>query len=153
MSKLFAKPSMEGHKPRAGASDPSDTLSVLAADMGFEGTITAKGTVKIEGSVVGDVRSQGQVLVGTGGSIKGNVIAREAISHGEIHGSIEARDRVELQPGAAVHGDITTGRIVVHEGGQVNGRLHMTKAEAAAEPSPQIPRGRLRIAAPEAAAS
>ncbi len=105
------------------------TLSVIAADMRLEGAISIGGILKVEGTIVGDVHSEHQVLVATGGSILGNVTAPEAVVDGNIQGSIKSTRRVELRSNAVVHGDITTGQILVHEGGRVDGRLRMKTDE------------------------
>ena len=44
---------------------------------------------------------------------------------GSVDGSICASERVEVQAGATVNGDITTRRIAVAEGGNLNGVIRM----------------------------
>jgi cytoskeletal protein CcmA (bactofilin family) len=101
--------------------------------MRVEGELQTDGVVKIEGTVVGSVRAQQQVLVAKGGVVEGDVHTREAILGGEVHGSILAYERVEVQASSVVHGDITTQRIVVHEGGEVNGHVRMGDPRAMVE--------------------
>jgi cytoskeletal protein CcmA (bactofilin family) len=93
--------------------------------MRVEGELLTDGVVKIEGTVVGSVRAEQQVLVAKGGVVEGDIYTREAILGGEVRGSILAHERVEVQASSVVHGDITTQRIVVHEGGEVNGHVRM----------------------------
>jgi len=107
-------------------------LSIIGNGMLVVGDITAEGVVKIEGTVVGTVRAGRQVLVGKGGEVEGDVIAREAIIGGEVRGSIRADERVEIQASCVVHGDIAAKRLLVQEGGEINGVVRM--GEAALEP-------------------
>ena len=100
-------------------------LSIIAPGMRVEGEILTTGVVKVEGTVVGSVRADQQVLVAAGGEVEGDVRTREAIIGGHVHGAVFAEERVEVQPSAVVHGDITTFRILIHEGGEVNGFLRM----------------------------
>jgi len=83
------------------------------------------GVVKIEGTVVGTVRAEQQVLVAKGGLVEGDIHTREAVLGGEVRGAILAHERVEVQATSVVHGDIGTQRIMVHEGGEVNGHVKM----------------------------
>src|SRR2546427_12041637 len=83
-------------------------------------------------SVVGTVRAGRQVLVGKGGEVEGDVISREAIIGGEVRGSIRAEERVEIQASCVVHGDIAAKRILVQEGGEINGVVRM--GETSLEP-------------------
>ncbi len=73
-----------------------------------------------------------QVLVGKGGEVEGDVISREAIIGGEVRGSIRADERVEIQASCVVHGDIAAKRLLVQEGGEINGVVRM--GETALEP-------------------
>ena len=58
-----------------------------------------------------------------------------AVVGGEIHGGIFADDRVEVQASSVVQGDITTQRIIVQEGGEVNGHVRMSDPQALLPPS------------------
>ncbi len=104
---------------------PQPGLSVIAPGMRVEGELVTDGVVKIEGTVVGTVRAEQQVLVAKGGIVEGDIHTREAVLGGEVRGAILAHERVEVQATSVVHGDIATQRIVVHEGGEVNGHVRM----------------------------
>jgi cytoskeletal protein CcmA (bactofilin family) len=115
-----------------GAPESETGLSIIGTGMRVVGDITAEGVVKIEGTVVGTVRAGRQVLVGKGGEVEGDVISREAIIGGEVRGSIRADERVEIQASCVVHGDIAAKRLLVQEGGEINGVVRM--GETALEP-------------------
>jgi cytoskeletal protein CcmA (bactofilin family) len=113
-------------KNRDDAPGRSDSaLTIIATGTRVVGELDGTGVVKIEGTVVGTVRAERQVLVAKGGIIEGDILAREAVLGGEVRGSVQAGERVEVQEGAVVHGDITTKRLVVAEGGEVNGTITM----------------------------
>lgn len=111
-------------KTRGGAEGDAG-LSIIGAGMRVVGDITAEGVIKVEGTVVGTVQAGRQVLVAKGGLVEGDVVTREAIIGGEIRGSIDGSERVELQATSVVHGDIATRRLFVQEGGEVNGVVRM----------------------------
>lgn len=108
-----------------GGNEGDAALSIIGTGMRVVGDITADGVVKVEGTIVGTVHAGRQVLVAKGGMVEGDVFAREAIIGGEVRGTIEATERVELQATSVVHGDITTKRLLVQEGGEVNGVVRM----------------------------
>jgi len=111
-----------------GSKEPG--LSIVAVGMRVSGELDTNGVVKVEGTVVGCVRAERQVLVAKGGLVDGDILTREAIIGGEVRGAIYADERVEVQASSTINGDITTQRIVVQEGGEVNGRIQMTNPEA-----------------------
>jgi cytoskeletal protein CcmA (bactofilin family) len=120
---LFSTPQEERSRPAAPRGEPG--LSIIALGMRVEGELITDGVVKIEGTVVGSIRAEQQVLVAKGGTVDGDVYTQEAILGGEVRGAIYASRRVEVQATSVVHGDIATQRIMVHEGGEVNGRVKM----------------------------
>ncbi|HEV8305831.1 MAG TPA: polymer-forming cytoskeletal protein [Gemmatimonadales bacterium] len=108
-----------------GGGESVAGLSIIGGGMRVVGDIEADGVVKIEGTVVGTVRAAKQVLVAKGGEVEGDVVSREAIVGGEVRGGIYAEERVELQATSVVHGDISTRKLFVQEGGEINGVLRM----------------------------
>ncbi len=111
------------------------SLSIVATDLTVTGELKTEGVVKIDGVVEGNIRAGRQVLVSKGGVVKGDVYTKEAIVGGRVAGSIQATERVEVQATATVQGDIVTQRILVHEGGEVNGSVRMGDPAAADSPS------------------
>src|SRR5574341_2579469 len=103
-------------KPRGGGEGAEAGLSIIGTGMRVVGDITAEGVVKVEGVVVGTIRACRQVLVAKGGEVEGDIVTREAIVGGEVRGSVQGGERVELQTTSVVHGDITTRRLLVQEG-------------------------------------
>src|SRR3989442_14449253 len=104
-----------------GVPETEAGLSIIGTGMRVVGDITAEGVVKIEGAGVGTVRAGRQVLGGKGGEVEGDVISREAIIGGGGRGSIPADERGEIQASCVVHGGIAAKRLLVQEGGGVNG--------------------------------
>ncbi len=109
--------------PRAPGKEKEPGLSIIAPGMRINGELDTNGVIKVEGAVSGRVRAERQVLVAKGGLVEGDIMTREAIIGGEVRGAIFADERVEVQASCAINGDITTQRIVVQEGGEVNGAV------------------------------
>jgi cytoskeletal protein CcmA (bactofilin family) len=104
-------------------------LTIIAAGTLVVGDVASEGVVKVEGEIRGSVRAAGQLLIAKGGIIHGDVLTREAVIGGEIEGAVRAEERVEIQSGAVVNGDIMTQRILIAEGGKVNGQLSMAAGD------------------------
>ena len=111
------------------------SLSIIAKGTSVKGDFTADGVVKIEGEVVGQIRAGRQVLVSREGRVEGDIYAPEVIIGGHVQGSIFADDRVELQTTGSVTGDISTRRVLVEEGSQLNGALRMAESTAGPQQS------------------
>jgi cytoskeletal protein CcmA (bactofilin family) len=106
-------------------------LSIIGPGMKVTGDVDTDGVVKVEGQVTGTVRASRQVLVAKGGEVEGDIIAPEVILGGEVRGGIQAVSRVEVQATSVIHGDISAPRLLVAEGGQVNGVIRMAEGASA----------------------
>jgi cytoskeletal protein CcmA (bactofilin family) len=124
---IFSAPSTTAAPPveRRRQNGAQGGLSIVAKDLTIAGDLQAEGVVRIEGRVVGNVHAGDQVLISEGGIVEGDVVSRETVIAGRVHGSIQADERAELLATAVVHGDIVTRRLLIHEGGQVNGGVKM----------------------------
>ena len=124
---IFSNPPPPTGTPNRRRSDPNG-VSIIAPDMMVTGDLRAEGIVRIEGRVAGNVSAGYQILLSPGGVVEGNLDTREAVLGGEVHGMVTATERVEVQATAEVHGDIMTPRLLIQEGGQLNGGIRMESA-------------------------
>jgi cytoskeletal protein CcmA (bactofilin family) len=105
---------------------PSSSLSAFI-DQGseFEGKLTFKDTVRIDGCFRGEITSQNTLIVGETGEIMAVVRSREVIVSGSVTGNIFASDRLVLHKTARVEGDVEAGSIAIEEGALLNGKVTM----------------------------
>lgn len=90
--------------------------SVISAEVEIHGTIKTSGSIQIDGRVEGEIISQGDVLLGKSGTIKGNLNVNSISVSGTIQGNISAKDRIELKSTARLMGDIKAKRLAVEDG-------------------------------------
>lgn len=88
------------------------------------GELSVKGTIRIDGSVEGDV-SADWVVVGETGRIKGNVRSRGMVVGGLVEGTIDADELVDLKSKASVTGEIRTSKLAMSEGAVFDGTSSM----------------------------
>jgi cytoskeletal protein CcmA (bactofilin family) len=104
-----------------------DSISTfLGADAGVEGTLTFKGTIRLDGRVGGKILSEdGTVIVGEKAVVDAEISVGIAIVMGTVNGTIAASDRIEVYPPGRINGDIQAPVISIEEGGLFNGRCAM----------------------------
>ena len=124
---IFSQSGGPGNGPASGVRRRPDAhaLSIIAADLTVTGDLAAEGVVRVEGRVTGNVRAGQQILLSEGGVVDGDLETREAVIAGEVRGAIVTSERLEVQATAMVAGDVTTPRLLVHEGARMNGGVHM----------------------------
>ena len=90
--------------------------TVLSEGCNFNGKATVAGTLRVEGRVQGEVRATDTVVIGRTGKVEANIATNRAIFNGAYSGKVEAKDRVELQNGSRVEGDIVAKNMVMEDG-------------------------------------
>ncbi len=89
--------------------------SILGPGSKLQGDFTAEGSARVDGTLWGNVKVTGTLIVGATGKICGNVEAEAVIVGGEVQGNIVAPQMVELTEKAKVTGDVTTMDIEIDE--------------------------------------
>jgi len=102
----------------------------------LKGVITAKGSVRIDGQLDGELEAEGDVVVGPTGILKANIKARKATLAGAVHGNVNVNDKLELLPTAKLVGDVNVGSIIIGEGALFQGACEMKRVEQGSANSP-----------------
>lgn len=100
--------------------------TIIGKDTTFEGTITAKGSLRIDGEVDGEIFSEGDVNVSESAKLNAQLSARNVIISGIVKGNVTASDRVELSGTSRISGDIQAAKLIVDEGAVFDGKCSMT---------------------------
>lgn len=115
---------------RHPAPTASDGYSVIDAHLSVAGDISTDGTVRVDGRIDGTLHRADTLIIGMGGTVVGNIEAREVVVGGVLTGDVVASGRVELQKTATVRGDIRAASIMLEEGGSVHGHVVVRELDA-----------------------
>jgi cytoskeletal protein CcmA (bactofilin family) len=105
-----------------GAGDFS-LNTIIGPGAWVRGDVESAGFTRIDGSVQGDVRAQGRVVIGEQARMKSNVSGTSITIGGVVYGNVHASDRVIILSTALVLGDIVTRRIQADEGCLIHGKV------------------------------
>ncbi len=115
---------MFGKEPENQAMAAGQT-SIIAQGCKFDGKVQVRGTLRIEGEFKGDIGTPESLVIGKTGVVHGSVTVKNAIIGGQLFGNITAENKIELQSGSHVEGDIKTKRLVIDEGVFFEGNCSM----------------------------
>lgn len=121
---------------RGRAADQLGT--VIGKETEIKGTLGGKGSLRIDGSLEGEVNFSGDLYVGEGARLAANVRARNVTVAGEIRGNVYAEQRVELLASARVFGDIHTRKLIIGEGAHFEGSSIMQQEARSATPRAEL---------------
>lgn len=104
-----------------------DISAFVGKGVDFKGTISYNGTVRIDGSLEGEIRTDGTLLIGEDAVIQAKITAGTIVCKGKITGDVIARERVKLRAPAVVNGSVKTPVLSMEDGVQFNGGLEMSQ--------------------------
>ncbi len=108
--------------------------SIIGADMVVDGNIRAKEAVRVEGSVTGDVETEGALIISSSGKVKGNVKGSSIIIGGSLEGDLTSGGRTEVASTGRVIGNIRTKSLIVDENAVFQGQCIMNSEGIATRP-------------------
>lgn len=106
----------------AGKTDKIETF--VGNNSTFKGEISTSGTIRVDGTVEGNIISD-WVVLGEKGNIKGDVTSGGVIVGGRIEGNVKAKEIIEIKNKGKVIGDILTPKLTIVEGGVIEGSTSM----------------------------
>ncbi len=115
--------------------------SVVARDDRFEGTLRSTKGLRVLGQFQGHIEATSSVVIEQGAKVDADLTTDEAIVSGEYSGKLICRQRLELRSTGLIKGEIETVSLMLHEGGFIDGELHMQRPEAARTPDADSVRG------------
>jgi cytoskeletal protein CcmA (bactofilin family) len=129
-----------GARPDPAAGPAPGGLGLTAfIDQGseFEGKLSFKDTVRIDGHFRGEITSENTLVVGESGEIEAAIRSRTVVISGRVEGDIVATHELVLHKTAVVNGDVETPALNVETGAVLNGRVTMAAGEGRRpEPAP-----------------
>ena len=101
----------------------------LGKDTEFEGKLTFKGAVRIDGRFTGEIFTEGTLIVGESAIIRSDIHAAQIIISGEIKGNIIADTKIEIHAPGKVFGNIQSPAVIIEEGVIFEGNCRMQKID------------------------
>ncbi len=118
---------------KAGMANIGKSISIKGDVLGDEDTV-------IEGRVEGRIELKNHHLtIGANGDVQGEVAAKQVTIVGRVAGNVVATERIELRDSGRIEGDLTTPRLLVQEGSQMNGKISMKPVSGVSAPPKQAP--------------
>ncbi|ADY56258.1 protein of unknown function DUF583 [Syntrophobotulus glycolicus DSM 8271] len=110
-------------------------ITVLAEECELKGSITCKGSVRIDGKVEGGLSIAGDLIIGPTANLQADIEARNVSIAGEVQGNIKVSELLELSSTARIHGDVTAKSLKIEEGARFNGRSTIIEGTGTSEDS------------------
>jgi len=103
--------------------------TIIGLNVVLKGNLHNKGSIQVNGTIEGEVKSDENINVGETAQIKGPVSAKSIEVSGEIRGLIEASEKLEINPTGRIYGDINAKSLVIKQGATFVGKSIMPSSE------------------------
>jgi len=110
----------------------SDLNGFLDNGSHVQGELRFQTSFRVDGKFSGTVVSDGDLIVGDGGEVEGDLQVGQIIVSGTVRGTIRAARRVHLSPSGKAFAEIDTPSLVIEDGALFEGRCSMSREPAKA---------------------
>jgi cytoskeletal protein CcmA (bactofilin family) len=128
MSEQTVNPPPDSEPPvkRRFLDRAASTPTVIGEGTVFVGNMRGFGPFVISGAVQGDGELLGDLSLAVGATWLGNIRAQRAIVAGQIVGSLEVEDKLEIGHTAVIRGRISARTVAIARGAIVDGDIDVT---------------------------
>ena len=82
----------------------------------IRGNILSQADFRLDGDLVGNFQSNGKIVIGPAGSVKGDIICKNADIEGKFNGKIQVAEVLNVKSKAVIHGEVTCAKLSVEPG-------------------------------------
>jgi len=105
--------------------------SIIGKTLLIKGEITGSESVHIEGKIEGSIElPEDRVTVGRNGRVSANITAQDIVVLGEVLGSCNANDHLDIRCEGSLYVDVVVSRISVEEGAYLTGSIDIRREQA-----------------------
>ena len=119
-------------EPILDSPDVAGPTCAIGAGASFDGVLTFWGFARVEGRLRGQVVADGTLEIGPEADVHARIEVDVLVVEGLVEGEVLARERVEVRATGRITAAVRTPRLVLDEGGQIEGRVEMGKKQSPA---------------------
>ena len=103
-------------------------INVVAKNTAIIGDIISEGDFRIDGTLEGNIKIKGRVIIGISGSVKGKIDAVNSDIEGKFSGDLLVQETLTIKATAIISGDVVIGKLSVEPGATFNASCSMRGA-------------------------
>lgn len=99
--------------------------TLISAGTTLKGDISSNSDLRIDGTVIGNIKSSSKIIIGSTGVVEGDISVNQADIAGTVTGSIRSKELLQLRGQCVVKGNLYAGKLQVEPSATFNGQVHM----------------------------
>ena len=106
-------------------AETSTAINLIGVGTEITGDVNSNGDIRIDGSLTGNLKTAGKVVIGETGKVKGEINCKNSEVLGEVHGKIQVSELFSLKATSKIFGDIITKKLAIEPGSKFTGNCNM----------------------------
>ena len=82
------------------------------------GNVNSPSDFRLDGHLIGNFQSKGKIVIGPAGSIKGDIICKNADIEGSFEGKIQVQEILNIKSKSHIIGEVICGKLSVEPGAE-----------------------------------
>lgn len=99
--------------------------TLISAGTTLKGDINCSTDLRIDGTVIGNIKSSSKIIIGSTGVVEGDISVNQADIVGKVSGNIRSKELLQLRGQCVVTGNLYAGKLQVEPSASFNGQVHM----------------------------
>lgn len=99
--------------------------TVIAEGLSIEGDVTSEEEVVVHGNLRGKLSTSDAVSVGPRSVVQADILGQSVSIAGQVTGDVSAPERVDIQAGGRLVGDVKAARFTIADGASFKGAVDM----------------------------
>ncbi|MDP9120244.1 MAG: polymer-forming cytoskeletal protein [Acidobacteriota bacterium] len=110
-----------------GMGKQGDLNGFLDRGSHLHGELRFDAHFRVHGKLTGTVVSDGELVVGDGGEVDGEIRVGQVLVSGTVRGTITASRRIQIAATGKMFADLDTPSLIIEDGALFEGRCAMTR--------------------------
>lgn len=102
--------------------------NIIAHGTNIVGDITSNSPFRIDGSIEGNIKTEGKIVIGKQGNVKGNLTGVNVDIEGSFSGKLLLKGTLTLKSSAQIEGEVIVNKLAVEPGATFNATCSMKGA-------------------------
>lgn len=106
-------------------SSGGELNTIIGANSVVEGTLNIQNSIRVNGKVIGELKTTGSLTIGNQGYVEGSIKASSVVIGGKVKGTIISSNKIILESTSVFIGDLQTPSLSIAEGSVFDGKCSM----------------------------
>lgn len=107
----------------------SPVRNIIGNGTVIKGEIESNGDIRIDGKLIGSLKSAGKVVIGQNGSVEGDIHCKQIDISGFVKGTVNIEELTSLKSMSRLEVDLFTKQLLIEIGATFTGKCEMGKTE------------------------